>query len=58
MGPHRRRRVLLAEDNTDLRAMWGVFLDTSDPEVVEACNGAEAVELARSSRPDLVVMDL
>lgn len=50
--------MLLVEDTADLREMWRLTLDAAGFDVVEACNGAEAVTLAYTSHPDLVVMDL
>jgi DNA-binding NarL/FixJ family response regulator len=53
-------RVLLADDQALLRATFRLLLDsTPDIEVVaEASTGAEAVARARSSRADLVLMDI
>jgi DNA-binding NarL/FixJ family response regulator len=53
-------RVLLADDQALLRATFRLLLDaTADIEVVgEAATGAEAVSLARSTRADLVLMDI
>ncbi|MGW6144156.1 response regulator transcription factor [Streptomyces sp. NPDC055140] len=53
-------RVLLADDQALLRATFRMLIDSSDDmEVVaEASDGAEAVELARTHRPDLVLMDI
>ena len=53
-------RVLVADDQLLVRAGFRVLVDSaSDLEVVgEAGNGAEAVELARSARPDVVLMDI
>jgi len=53
-------RVLLADDHTLVRRGFRRLLeDEHDITVVaEACNGVEAVELARSTRPDVVIMDM
>lgn len=53
-------RVLLADDQTLVRAGFRGLLElTEDLQVVgEAVNGAEAVELARRLRPDVVLMDI
>jgi DNA-binding NarL/FixJ family response regulator len=53
-------RVLLAEDHTLVRSALEKLLAASgDIEVVgAAANGREAVELAATARPDVVLMDL
>jgi DNA-binding NarL/FixJ family response regulator len=53
-------RVLLADDQALLRATFRLLLDaTGDIEVVgEAATGAEAVAMTRSTRADLVLMDI
>ncbi|TLQ46461.1 response regulator [Streptomyces marianii] len=53
-------RVLLADDQALLRSAFKVLVDSEpDMEVVgEAADGAEAVELARSARADVVLMDI
>jgi CheY-like chemotaxis protein len=50
--------VLVAEDSTDTRVVLCRVLADRGYRVVEAADGAEAVELAQSACPDLVVMDL
>ncbi|HYN92919.1 MAG TPA: response regulator transcription factor [Pilimelia sp.] len=53
-------RVLVADDQALVRAGFGVLIESADDlEVVGmAANGAEAVELAASTRPDVVLMDI
>ncbi|WP_025156811.1 response regulator transcription factor [Leifsonia aquatica] len=53
-------RVLLADDQHLVRAGFRALLDAEDGlEVVgEAATGREAVELARRTRPDVVLMDI
>ena len=53
-------RVLLADDQALIRAGFRVLLEAADDiEVIgEAVNGDQAVELARSERPDVILMDI
>jgi DNA-binding NarL/FixJ family response regulator len=53
-------RVLLADDQTLVRSGFRVLLDrTDDIDVVgEVSNGADALEAVRSTRPDVVLMDI
>jgi DNA-binding NarL/FixJ family response regulator len=53
-------RVLVADDQTLVRAGLRTLLESDDDlQVVgEAADGAEAVALARATRPDVVLMDI
>lgn len=52
-------RVLIADDAPDIRLLLKMYLTDSRLEVVgEATNGAEAVEMASSEKPDAVILDL
>jgi DNA-binding NarL/FixJ family response regulator len=53
-------RVVVADDQTLVRAGFRLLVDSAaDLEVVgEGGDGAEAVELARRERPDVVLMDI
>lgn len=50
-------KILVVEDNTDLLRILEDLL-AADHEVRTARRGEDAVDLARSERPDLVIMDL
>ncbi len=53
-------RVVVADDQTLVRAGFRLLVDSApDLEVVgEAADGAQALELARRERPDVVLMDI
>jgi CheY-like chemotaxis protein len=50
--------ILVAEDDADSRHMLRTFLELNGYQVVEAQNGEEAVKVACSTQPDLILMDL
>ena len=50
--------VLLVEDTEDNRFMMRRLLEMAGYRVVEAMNGEEAVKLARTESPNLILMDL
>jgi DNA-binding NarL/FixJ family response regulator len=53
-------RVLIADDQALVRAGFEVLVDSADDLAVvgTAANGAEAVEMARTTSPDVVLMDI
>jgi len=50
--------VLLVEDTEDNRFMMRRLLEMTGYRVIEAMNGEEAVKLANSESPSLILMDL
>jgi CheY-like chemotaxis protein len=50
--------LLLVEDNEDNRIIYSTVLRHTGYEVIEALDGAQAVALARSEHPDLILMDI
>jgi two-component system, cell cycle response regulator DivK len=51
-------RILLVEDNAQNRRLAQFILKSHGYVVCEATNGHEALEMARSCRPDLILLDL
>jgi DNA-binding NarL/FixJ family response regulator len=53
-------RVLVADDQALVRGSFRILVDTAPDlaSVGEAATGAEAVEIARREKPDLVLMDI
>jgi CheY-like chemotaxis protein len=58
MDAEPRSRVLVVEDEADLRRLFSVVLSEGGFEVKEAANGAEALVLAQRWRPDVILLDL
>ena len=52
------KRILVVEDQDDLRGILRDLLTGSGYEVVEAADGGEGVAKAKSERPDLILMDI
>jgi CheY-like chemotaxis protein len=57
-GEAHRLKILLVEDSEDNRLMLKRLLEMSGYEVVEAVNGEQAVQRAKTLRPDVILMDL
>src|SRR5258708_21238903 len=51
-------RVLLVDDAPDNRLLMSLYLRRSGVEILTARNGEEALQIAASMLPDLVVLDL
>ncbi|HEY44150.1 MAG TPA: response regulator transcription factor, partial [Anaerolineae bacterium] len=59
-SPGKKIRVLVVDDHAIVRQGLRIFIDLqSDMEIVgEGTNGIEAVDLARHTQPDIVLLDL
>ncbi|MDR1736274.1 MAG: response regulator transcription factor [Oscillospiraceae bacterium] len=51
-------KILVTDDEARLRRLVGDFLRREGYEVIEADNGQSAVEMARTSNPALIIMDI
>ena len=51
-------KILIAEDERDIRDLVDFTLRFAGHEVVAVGNGAEAVEAARTEMPDLILMEV
>jgi CheY-like chemotaxis protein len=49
---------LIAEDQQELRQLYAQQLAMSGFDVIEAANGAEAIDLTSLNLPDVILMDL
>jgi two-component system chemotaxis response regulator CheY len=52
------KTILAVDDSASMRQMVGVTLRAAGYEVIEACDGDEALEYARKHRVDLVLTDV
>ena len=53
-----RRRILVVDDDRDLRELLAAVLSSAGYEVLTAENGAAALSVLRNVLPDLIVLDL
>lgn len=51
-------RVLVVDDEADLRELYAVNLREAGHEVLTAANGAEGLGLLQRERPDVILVDL
>jgi len=54
----RRRRVLLVEDNPDMREMLQLALEQAGHDVVTSSDGVDAFEVARRHQPEAMLIDI
>ncbi|OGP59445.1 MAG: hypothetical protein A2V67_07500 [Deltaproteobacteria bacterium RBG_13_61_14] len=53
-----RKKILIVDDEANVRELVRVSLEDEGFDLSEAADGKEALELARTLRPDLVILDL
>lgn len=54
----KKNTVLVVDDEAEIRRMLGIFLDTVDFKVAESETGKQAIRMASSVKPDLILLDL
>jgi CheY-like chemotaxis protein len=54
----RAKRILVVDDDADLRRMFRMALTVAGYDVEEAGDGLDALQLVENNPPDLVVLDL
>lgn len=52
------KKVMIVEDNELNMKLFTDLIEASGFETIQIMNGMEAVELARTHRPDLILMDI
>lgn len=53
-----KKRILVVDDERDTRIFVSTVVETMGFEPIEANNGPESVEKARSNKPNLVILDI
>ena len=51
-------RVLIADDEQDVRTFVGAVLENEGYELLKAADGEEALQQARQGGPDLIILDV
>ncbi len=51
-------KILIVDDNEDLRTLYTLFFESAGFEVFEAHNGQEAIDIYIEKQPDIVIMDI
>jgi DNA-binding response OmpR family regulator len=57
-GAYDMAKLLIADDLVPIRQMVRITLSTQGWTILEAENGQKALEMARSERPDLMLLDV
>lgn len=52
------QKILIAEDDRDIRELLKLYLESEGYLVLEAENGKQALETAQKQRPDLAILDI
>lgn len=55
---NQRKRILIVEDQADLRKLLTLTLGTTRYELLEAADAAQALEAVQGAPPDLVLLDV
>ncbi len=53
-----KKKILMVDDNPDLTCILQVQLESKGYDTVQAANGRQAVDIATTQLPDLIVMDI
>lgn len=52
------KKILIVEDNADIRRLVRMTLESADYEILEAIDGESGLHLTQTARPDLVLLDV
>lgn len=54
----KRNTILVVDDEPQIQKMLGILLDAKDFKIVEGATGKQAIRMAASVKPDLILLDL
>jgi CheY-like chemotaxis protein len=52
------KKILIVDDQIEVRELVDITLRVSDYEILQAENGEEAIKVALQEKPDLIIMDI
>jgi len=52
------KKILMVDDDSDLRMLVGLYIKSAGYEVFQAINGEDAKEQLKNLTPDLIVLDM
>ena len=58
MMPQIKKKILIVDDELDVRIYVGTLLETSGYEPIAARNGREGLQKAKQVSPDLIILDV
>jgi DNA-binding response OmpR family regulator len=53
-----KKKILLADDEEDIKAVVSLYLKSRGYEVITAFDGLAALDMARAEKPDLILLDV
>ena len=53
-----KQKILIAEDEADIRNILKLYLESEGLEVVQAQDGEQALRMAQQEMPDLILLDV
>jgi len=54
----RKKRIMVVDDELDMRVFISTLLETSGYKPLVATNGLEGIQMAREMKPDLIILDV
>jgi CheY-like chemotaxis protein len=51
-------KILLVEDNVELRSLYETFLESNGYQIASAGDGEEGLQAAKQNKPDLIFLDV